>query len=173
MGLQTLIDNCISAYMNHSSAPPGFGTLLRRLLAELDGDVQAHYDRLGLPFRPRFYPIFRHLLAQESATIGEIAAAIHATQPAATQTVNELKGLGLVAADTGTDRRERSVRLSREGLRLAKELAPLWQAIEQAAAGLDEELPAGLRETLESALSSLEQQPFRDRIDAALSAMEN
>lgn len=150
----------------------GVGTLLRQLLAELDGDVQSHYKSFGVSFRPRFYPIVQHLLSHGSATISDVAVATKASQPAVTQTVNEMKGLGLVLADPGADRRQRLVRLSAAGLQMVNELAPLWQAIERAAASLDEELPSELRTTLESALSALERRPFKERIADELSDKE-
>ena len=51
----------------------GLGTRLRLLLAALDGELQALYDALGEPFRPRFYPVARHLHARGGDTVGELA----------------------------------------------------------------------------------------------------
>lgn len=146
----------------------GIGTLLRQLVGLLDADVQAHYAASGIAFRPKFYPVFRHLLRHGSATIGEIAVAMRASQPAATQIVGELKGLGLVSAGAGGDRRERRIMLTDEGRRAAETLRPLWTAVERAAAGLDDELPCSLRATLESAVAALERRSFADRISDAL-----
>ena len=49
---------------------PGLGTLLRAVIASLDGDVQALYDELELPLRPRFYPILRSLAASRAPAAG-------------------------------------------------------------------------------------------------------
>lgn len=141
----------------------GVGTLLRQLLGLFDGDVQAHYASLGIDFRPRFYPIVRRLI-EGPATVNEIAVAMRATQPAATQTIGELKRLGLVASDPGDDRRERRIALTEEGHRAVEALRPSWLAIERAAAALDRELPCGLKATLEGALAALERRSFKDRI---------
>jgi DNA-binding MarR family transcriptional regulator len=135
--------------------------------------VQAHYTSLGLPFRPRFYPVFQRLLQDGPATVSQIALASGATQPAATQTINELKHLGLIAVEAGDDRRERRVTLTAKGTKMADELRPFWLAVERAAAALDDELPAGLRATLKAALAALERRSFGERIGDELSSKEN
>lgn len=143
--------------------PIGLGTKLRRLIALLDGDVQALYDESGLAFRPRFYPVFRQLM-EGPASVGEIAAGANVTQPAATQTVHEMRKAGLVEINRGEDPRSRLVILSAEGRRLAGELRPVWQAVARAAAALDRELPTPLSATLDEAIGALERTPFRQRI---------
>jgi DNA-binding MarR family transcriptional regulator len=135
--------------------------------------VQAHYTSLGLPFRPRFYPVFQRLLQDGPATVSQIALASGATQPAATQTINELKHLELITVEAGDDRRERRVTLTAKGMKMADELRPFWLAVERAAAALDDELPAGLRATLEAALAALERCSFGERIGEELSSKEN
>jgi DNA-binding MarR family transcriptional regulator len=165
--LSKLRPKYISTYMIRDQKV-GLGTLLRQLVGQLDGDVQAHYSAAGLAFRPKFYPIFQHLLRAGSASVGEIAIAMRASQPAATQTINELKDLGLVSGDAGEDRRERRIVLTEEGSRIADALRPYWRAVERAVETLDDELPYGLRSTLESALAALERRGFADRIGDAL-----
>lgn len=142
----------------------GLGTKLRQLLAELDGDTQAMYEELDTPFRPRFYPIVRLLLEQDVASVGGIAEAIGVTQPAATQTINEMKRLGLLQVESGPDRRSRIIRLTEEGRRLADRLQPFWEAVHRAAADLDADLPMSLDEILDAALSALRRRRFRARI---------
>lgn len=142
----------------------GLGTKLRKLLAELDGDVQAVYEELDTPFRPRFYPIVRFLLEEKQASVGGIAEAIGVTQPAATQTINEMKRRGLLEVESGPDRRSRTVRLTKDGRQLADRLRPVWAAVHRAAANLDADLPLGLEEILDAALSALRRRRFRARI---------
>src|SRR5688500_6503825 len=66
---------------------PGRGTQLRHLLELLDGAVSRAYDDAGLPYRPRYAPVMRALLAREPSPLGQIAESARITQPAATQTV--------------------------------------------------------------------------------------
>ena len=151
-----------------SLSATGLGTQLRRLLAHLDGEVQHAYDRLGVPFRPRFYPVVQLLLDVESAGINEIASLTGVSQPAATQTVNDMKKSGIMEAGPGRDRRSRAVRLTPEGRSLAARLGPIWQAVGTAAAGLDRELPIPLSTLVAAALEALERQPFGERIATQL-----
>src|SRR5687768_11894345 len=104
----------------------GLGSRLRTLLAILDDDVQAIYDERGLDYRPRFFPVVQVLLTQDSCSIGELALRMAVSQPAVTQTVNEMKRLGLLSAADSDDKRQRPVRLTAAGKELAHALQPVW-----------------------------------------------
>lgn len=146
----------------------GLGARLRQLLAALDGAVQAEYDRRCVAFRPRFHPVVRQLMTVGPASIGALAAGAGVSQPAITQTLNEMRREGLVAMSAGDDRREKLVRLTSEGQALAQDLRPLWAAIEAAARRLEDD--AGpLGQVLEAATEALRREPFGDRIAKELS----
>ena len=83
------------------SASPGLGTRLRCLLADLDGAVQAEYDRRGAAFRPKYHPVVRRLLARPAESTGALAASAGVSQPAMTQTLREMTRAGLVAVAPG------------------------------------------------------------------------
>ena len=146
-------------YMDES-----LGSKLRKLLAMLDGDVQAVYDEMGVAFRPRFFPIVQHLLRHEPCPIVELAQGIGVSQPAATQTVNEMKRLGLLASAKSADRRQRPVQLTAAARAMVERLQPVWDAAERAAATLDAELDRGLTKPIDDALAALETRRFRERI---------
>ena len=150
----------------------GLGTQIRHLLASLDGSVQHIYDRFGADFRPRYYPVVRLLLEREHARVGAIASATGVSQPAATQTINEMKKLGLIDQAMGEDRRQHLLRLNPRGHELANRLTDIWNAIDRAAKSLDEELPCGLDLVLASALAALQRQSFADRILAQMESGE-
>jgi MarR family transcriptional regulator, organic hydroperoxide resistance regulator len=149
----------------------GVGTLLRQLLARLDGDVQAIYDRLNVPFRPRYFPVVCRLLQCGEASVGDLSAAAGVSQPAMTQTIADMKRNGLVQSGTvsGGDPRLKLVRLTREGQATADRLLPVWDAIARAAADLDTALPSPLAPLLEAALAELDRASFERRI---LNSME-
>ena len=140
------------------------GSLLRALVARLDGDVQALYGEFGVPFRPRFFPIVRSLLERGPSTVGALAEETGVSQPAVTQTVAEMAKLGLVRSARGKDARERLVSLTPRGADTSDQLQPLWQAIAEAASQLERELPHQLSPILQSALESLDREPFQDRV---------
>lgn len=150
------------------SQPTGLGTLLRNLTARLDGDLQAIYDEQDLPFRPRFYPVFQHLEAVGTASIGALSSAVGVTQPAMSQTIAEMRRLGLVMSVASEDPRQRLVRLTADGEALALRLRPIWAASAQAAIELEEELSASLSKVLGQAIAALERDPFRQRVHRRL-----
>lgn len=143
----------------------GLGTRLRALAALLDGDLEQFYARLGDEFRPRFYPFALYLDEHETAQIGELAKAADVTQPAATQTINEMVRLGLVEVAPGEDRRVRTISLSARGKATVSRLRPLWSAVVAAARELDGELPFALSILLDHTIAALRQRPFADRIE--------
>jgi DNA-binding MarR family transcriptional regulator len=150
-----------------SPLPLGLGTKLRQLIARLDGDVQELYDEMDVPFRPRFYPVI-HLLFQEPQHVNSIAAQVGVSQPAITQTLGEMKKIGLIATKSGSDRRKQIIRLTSKGQSLAGTLQPVWSATHRAAAGLDADLTARLGEIVDQALAALDLKPFKDRIRTEL-----
>lgn len=146
------------------SLGPGLGTQLRMVIAKLDGDVQALYDSMGVPFRPRFFPVVQHLIQRGPCTVTTIARVIGVSQPAATQTVAEMAKVGLVDVAAGADARERLVSLTIRGQQAAEQLRPLWQAISEAAADLNCELPYPLSKALAATLEALGRESFADRV---------
>ena len=142
----------------------GLGTLLRLIIARLDDDVQEVYAGLGVQFRPRYYPIVAKLHRDGPAGVSDLARATLVSQPAATQTLRELKRAGLVSVHAGKDRRERVATLTAAGSQLAGQLEPAWEAIARAADGLN----PGMRSTIEFALVALDQRRFLDRVTAQL-----
>jgi DNA-binding MarR family transcriptional regulator len=146
----------------------GLGTQLRLVIAKLDGDVQALYDELEVPFRPRFFPIVQILLCGVPAPVSTLARATGVSQPAATQTIGEMVRLGIVELSPGQDGRERLVGLTPAGAELAEQLHPLWLAVADAAGGLDRELAHPLSATLEATLDALARKSFRERIQGKM-----
>ena len=147
----------------------GLGTQLRHLIELLDGDVAQQYKDAGLEYRPRYTPIIRVLQGNESASIGQIAAAAGITQPATTQTVNLMKKDGLVTVEPGEDGRQRLVRLSAQGKTFLPALESCWAATKAAADDLDAQLASPLSTCLAEAIAALEAKPFIARIREAKS----
>lgn len=142
----------------------GLGARLRRLVHELDGAVQATYDALQVDFRPRFYPIVRILQRSPSLGIVSLAEACGVSQPAMTQTIQEMRRAGLIVSVESGDRRTRMIALSDHGRTIAEMLEPTWNAIERAARELDDELPHSLSKVLDDAIKALGTASFSERI---------
>lgn len=148
----------------------GLGTKLRLLLAKLDGELIELYKLDGTAFRPRFYPVFQLLLQSEQATVGEVGNALQATQPAATQTLQQMARLDFISWKRSDDGRERIVALSPHGISTANKLMPTWQAVSAAATDLDRELSFPLGSLLDEAIEALNHKGFADRVGDQLAA---
>jgi DNA-binding MarR family transcriptional regulator len=156
-----------------TTAHPGLGTRLRRLIELLDGGVSAAHDYAAIDYRPRYTPVMRALAEGAPLTIGEIARAAGLTQPAATQTVALMARAGLVkVAASREDARRRTVRLAPAGTRLLPRLRAAWEATHRAAETLDAELAQSLSVAVDAALAALERKPFAQRIGEAASLPE-
>ncbi|QYJ08098.1 S41 family peptidase [Qipengyuania flava] len=152
----------------NSPVQAGIGTKLRLLLTRMDGDLAALYAQQDTDFRPRFFPVFQLLLREEEALVSDIARALQVSQPAATQTLGEMKRLGFVSFEKGRDARERLVRLTPHAHETAEKLAPLWEAVSASAGELDGELSQPLGKSLDEANAALARESFADRISRHL-----
>ena len=136
----------------------------------MDADVLAALVDLGLSdYRTKFSVVLRVLDADGPSTIGEIAARIHVTHSAASQTVAGLAGRGLVELAPGPyDARQRVVRLTGGSRALLPAIDAEWTATARAIETLDDELSVPLEQITVELTEALRRRPFRERIaDAA------
>lgn len=146
---------------------PTLGTLLRHLIEQLDGAVEAAYAGAGLAeYRPRYTPVVRALLALGPSSIRAIALHAGTTHSAASQTVAQMTADKLVTsrAPRAGDQREKVVALSPKAIAMVPRLERQWTATNRAAAQLDRELSAPLSAIALEALAALERKPFAQRI---------
>jgi len=147
------------------SSSKTLGTLLRHLVELLDADVEAAYRAAGLDYRPRFTPVVR-LLAQEGpSTIRAISNFAGITHSAASQTVAEMVKRGLACSEPGDDGRERIIHLSPAGEALLPSLEAEWNAINAAAAALEDDIGLPLHKALGEAIAAVEGRSFLARIE--------
>ena len=152
----------------------GLGTLLRHVLDEMDGDVASVLADLGTPgYRPRFSPVVRALAALGPVPIRDIARAIAVTHSAASQTVAQMAGRGLVTLKPGEDARQRVVHLTARARALLPKIEAEWAATASAAAELDDELPFPLAELVPALAAALQRRSFRQRIAESAWAREH
>lgn len=146
----------------------GLGSSLRRLVAALDGGAQQVYDRLGVDFRPRYFPIARHLLEHGPTAVSQLSDLLGMTQPATSQTLREMERDGLIEFKAGEDRRVRFAGLSTKGLSLCRQLEPVWEAAAQSAVDLGAETGIDITAMVSRLLVALDQRPFATRIEERL-----
>ncbi|MEM8827433.1 MAG: helix-turn-helix domain-containing protein [Pseudomonadota bacterium] len=144
------------------------GTLLRHLIDLLDGDLDDLYADIAPRYRARYTPVIRALIAQEPATIRQIADHAGITHSAASQTVAKMIGGDLLLAAAGKDARERQVRLSETARALLPTLQAVWDAATRATAALDAELHASLADVVVEAIDALKTRGLKVRIEDEL-----
>jgi DNA-binding MarR family transcriptional regulator len=142
------------------------GTLLRHLIELLDGAVEQTYRDAQLDYRPRYTPVLRALIATGPASIKNLAEHAGLTHSAASQTVAQMRRDGLVEVERGADKRRQVVSLTSRATTMIPTLEKMWQAVNEVAEELDDELMGPLSQVVEEAIEALERRPFRDRITA-------
>lgn len=152
------------------STSPTLGTLLRRLIDLLDGEVEAAYASADLAWRPRYTPILRILMRERGQSIKAIAQEIGISHSAVSQTVTQMVKDELVVLKAGADARERIVILTDKTERMIPRLQRQWAAVNLAADTLDRELSAPLSGVVKEAITALTDEPFGQRIQAAARA---
>lgn len=143
---------------------PTLGVLLRRLIEQLDGAVEASYVADGLDYRPRYTPVVRALVRGGPATIRDLAAQTGVSHSATSQTIAQMAERNLVTLTTGADARERIVALSDTAQAMVPRLERRWAATEAAARSIDTDIGLPLADVVTQALAALERQSFPDRI---------
>lgn len=142
------------------------GTLLRHLLEQLDGAVEAAYASAGLDYRPRYTPIVRALRVLGPASIRAVAERAGITHSAVSQTVAQMAKRRLVKLTPGADARERIVALTPAALAMLPQLEKQWALTNAASEALSAELSASLFDVVREALAALDKRPFPDRLAA-------
>lgn len=116
------------------------GARLRRLSESIDGDATRVYAALGISFEQRWFGVLNQLAMRESATVGELAAALKITHVSVSQTRQSLEKAGIVISQSDPeDARKKKIILTAAGKRLIAKLRPIWAAFDEAALELNAE----------------------------------
>lgn len=135
----------------------------------MDRDIGRLYEERALEMvRPRFVMPLIRLGRSGPMTIRQLAAGLHVTHSAMSQTVSALRRDGLVRTVTGSDARTREVALTGKARELVPFLEAEWRATERAVAELEDEIPYPLSQVVKDIESALAQRSFHDRIVASL-----
>jgi ribosomal protein S18 acetylase RimI-like enzyme/DNA-binding MarR family transcriptional regulator len=110
---------------------------LRHLSDRLMEDADGLYRELGIPFRPRWFPVFHALGRAAPWGVTELAQTLGITHPAVSQVAAQLKTAGLATeARDAADERLRRLKLTPKGRRLRRRLEPVWDAFRVSAGEL-------------------------------------
>ena len=116
------------------------GARLRRLSERLDRETGQIYAAQHVHFEQRWFGILNQLVLNGSMTVGEIAAVLRVTHVSVSQARQALAAAGLIeAVSDKCDARRRQLRLTDDGQVFVTKVAPLWQALSDCAAELNDE----------------------------------
>ena len=116
------------------------GGRLRRLSDRIDRDAKSIYEKMGIEFEQRWFPVFNCLRGGEAMSVTEIANNLRISHVSVSVTRKSLEAAQLVASIADEkDGRRSNLALTEKGQALSKELGPLFVALDLAAADLNAE----------------------------------
>ncbi|MEE7493866.1 bifunctional helix-turn-helix transcriptional regulator/GNAT family N-acetyltransferase [Methylobacterium oryzae] len=146
--------------------PLFLGSRLKRLADRFQADAARILRDEGLGIQPAQFPLLAAIDRYGPLTIGDAAAALGVSQPAATRTAAGLVELGLLdEARSDADLRQKALTLSTAGRALmARAKDALWPRVDRAVAGLCAGLSGPLLDQIAALERRLEAVPFAARI---------
>ncbi|MBX7536146.1 MarR family transcriptional regulator [Qipengyuania sp. GH1] len=116
------------------------GGRLRRLSDRIDRDAKSIYEKIGVQFEQRWFPVFNCLRAGEALNVTEIADRLGLSHVSVSVIRKSLENAELVTSKVDENDGRRSVlTLTAKGKALSEELGPLFSALDLAAAELNKE----------------------------------
>jgi len=154
--------------------PLAFASRLKRLGEKLQKDVSRVYRDLDVDFEARWFSILYALKKQSPMTITALARSLRLTHPAVNQLAGEMIKKRLLLTGKGkSDERQRLLRLSAKGSRVAVSLEPIWQEIRGATEELIEEAGSKLLPLISRIENLLDDRNMYQRVSARLADIQN
>ena len=145
------------------------GSRIKNLSELLMKDVSNIYKDQDIDFEPRWFTLFQLLLHKKEIAVTEISRELNQTHPAAIQVINSLEKKKLISTRKDeSDKRKRLVSLTGKGKKLAEDLAPVWEAIHQAAKEILDESEPGLLDNISKVEQALKRKSTYQRVSARL-----
>lgn len=116
------------------------GGRLRRLSDRIDRDAKSIYEKMGIEFEQRWFPVFNCLRGGEAMSVTEIADHLSISHVSVSVTRKSLEAAQLVTSIADKhDGRRFNLALTEKGKALSEKLGPLFEALDLAAADLNAE----------------------------------
>lgn len=116
------------------------GGRLRRLSDRIDRDAKSIYEKMGIEFEQRWFPVFNCLRSGKAMSVTEIADYLRISHVSVSVTRKSLEAAQLVTSIADEkDGRRFNLALTEKGKALSDELGPLFEALDLAAADLNAE----------------------------------
>lgn len=150
------------------------GSRLRRLSEALTEDAAEIYGLYGVPADPRWFPVLYVLSKQKSATVTEIAKAIHHSHPSVSQIIKQMNVKGLVNIQKSKqDTRVSVVSLSPTGRQAVPKFEQQCADVEQATETLLSQAQNDLWAAIEEIEFLLSSESLLKRVKAVRKARES
>lgn len=141
------------------------GSRLRLLSAQVTENAKKIYELYGVPFSPKWFPVFYILSEEGEKNITEIAEEIRHSQPSVTKIVKELAQAGLVQQNIqSSDKRRNIVGLTKKGMIITEHLHLQYSDIDQTIEVLNHQATHNLWEAIAEWEALLEEQSFIERV---------
>lgn len=146
------------------------GTRLKRAGALMQAETQGWLESMGHAVPAGHLPILVALDATGPAAPGQLVEMMNIAQPGVSRMLRQLETAGLVATEeTGSDRRMRTVSLTRAGRALIADMrGSLWPRINAAVREVCAGLEGGFRDQLAGLEQRLEDGTYRQALEGAL-----
>jgi DNA-binding MarR family transcriptional regulator/N-acetylglutamate synthase-like GNAT family acetyltransferase len=147
--------------------PLAFASRLRRLSERLHRDGSRIYEKLGIDFQARWFPLLYLLAGHSPLAVTEIADALRLTHPAVIQTASAMSEAGLIESSKDEeDERRRLLQLTAKGRSTADSLKPIWDVIEATTRELLDHAGPRFLEQLTNLETELDSRSMYDRVMA-------
>lgn len=108
------------------------GSRLKRLSDYMMKETQLVYNNYNIDFDPYLFPVFKIINSKKGVINTEITESLQVTQPAITQAINKLIAKKLILLKSHkTDKRKKTIHLSKKGEQFTKDTSLLWECIEK------------------------------------------
>lgn len=141
------------------------GGRLRRLSDRIDRDAKSIYEKLGIAFEQRWFPVFNCLRGGEAMSVTEIADLLRISHVSVSVTRKSLEAAKLVTSIADErDGRRFNLALTEKGKALSEEFGPLFEALDAAAADLNAEAGNAIN-AIARLENALDRKSISDRTD--------
>lgn len=141
------------------------GGRLRRLSDRIDRDAKSIYEKMGIEFEQRWFPLFNCLRGGEALSVTDISDRLGISHVSVSVTRKSLEAAGIVKSIRDMSDGRRSVLgLTSKGKALAVELEPLFAALDLASAALNAEAGNAIT-AIERLEQALESKSLAERVD--------
>lgn len=141
------------------------GSRLKRLSDRMMKDAAKVYQSYQHDVQPKWFVLLALLQQQGSVSVVQASQLLGVSQPAVSQFCRELLAKKLINSKAASnDSRKKMLTLTTKGSELVDQMQPMWQAVEQAAALLCEQVGNDFYQSIQRCEQLLDEQSLYQRV---------